>query len=551
MQHKSVVGGMFYVTKKTGILSAKIIAQQGNTLTLDPPLAIEPDDVWVIHKDVQSRLFRAVSITENVDEGTYSISAISHDPKKYDQVDTSANFPTTINKIDTSTINNVTVSDEGGKINVGWDGSVSGSFVSYDIKIYRNGIFFRHIPDAKTANIELGNLPSGNYRLEIRGRTAQGNLSEPQTKTFVIDYTITGFQAKPGLHCVQLTWTNPLTVVNQASTEIFINTEDKLDSATLLVSVPYPTSTYTYPIEYLRDQFFFWARFKDETGVSGNFTTMVEGHADPDPKPILDQIAGSLNMDMFEPGTADKLLEEVGDFAGDDTEMAGDDRIRAGKWDIYSQVTSGDYALTKKIFAVQSQFNQNVATVAEQITTLADKQHAESEKLSVVAAQAENNKAQVTEVARSFADLNGKLSASWQVQVSVDNGAGQPVVGGIHLGVDGESGESEFVVQSDRFAIWNGQKTPMFIVQDGITGINGDLIVSGTLSGKTLIGNELRGGAINGGSLNIGSGRFTVDQFGNVSIRENSWSNTGLVITNQTILVFDERGVLRLKMGRL
>ena len=68
MQHKSVVGGMFYVTKKTGILSAKIIAQQGNTLTLDPPLAIEPDDVWVIHKDVQSRLFRAVSITENVED---------------------------------------------------------------------------------------------------------------------------------------------------------------------------------------------------------------------------------------------------------------------------------------------------------------------------------------------------------------------------------------------------------------------------------------------------------------------------------------------------
>lgn len=550
-QSKSVVGGTLYVTKKTGTLTAKIIAQQGNKLTLDPALNLEPGDVWVIHKDVKARLFRTVSITESVDDGTYSVSAIVHDPKKYAEVDTSANFPATINKIDTSDINNITVSNEGGKVNVGWDGSLTGSYVSYDIKIYRNGVFYRHIPDAKTANVSLSELPCGHYRLEIRGRTARGHLSEPQVKTFVIDYTLTGFKAKGGLYSINLSWTNPITVINQAATEIYFSTQPQLDTAELLVSVPHPTTTYTMQNVKLTDQYYFWARFKDESGTAGEFTQVVEGRADPDPKPILDQINGSLNFDLFEPGSADKLLDGLVDYAGDDVEMAGDDRVKAGKWDVYSQVTSGDRALTKKITAVQSQVNNNIATVAEQLTTLSDAQHAESERLTTVAAQAADNKAQVTEVSKSFADLNGKLSASWQVQVSVDNGKGEPVVGGVHLGVDGETNRSEFVVQADRFAVWTSQKVPLFTAQEGVMGLNGDLVVSGTLSGKTLIGNELRGGRINGGALNIGDGRFTVDESGNVGIRANSWSNTGMVITNQAIMVFDENGVLRVRIGFL
>lgn len=548
---KSVVGGTIYITKKDGIKSAKITAQSGNILTLNPTIPIEVGDVWVIHKDVKSRLFRTVSITENTDEGTYSISAVSHDPSKYGEVDNAANFPTTINKADTVEINNITVSDEGGKINVGWDGSLSGSYISYDVKVYRNGTFYRHTPDAKTPNIELSGLPCGNYRLEIRGRTVKGNLSEPQIKTFVIDYTITGFRAQAGLYSIQLYWSNPATVVNQACTEIFSSTENRIDTAKLLVSIPYPTSTYTVQNVRLSDRFFFWARFKDETGVTGDFTQVIEATADPDPQPILDQLNGSLSMDQFKPEVAEELLQNIPDFAGDSSEMAGDGRPLAGKWDVYSQVTSSDYALTKQIRAVRSQFEQNVATVAEQITTLADKQHAESEKLSVVAAQVNNTKAQVTEVSKSFADLSGKLSATWQVQVSVDSGSGQPIVGGVQLGVESATGKSEFVVQADKFAVWSGKKVPLFTAQEGIMGLNGDLVLSGTLSGKTLIGNELRGGQINGGSLNIGNGRFVVSPDGTVNIRDISWANRGLVITSQNILVFDDSGVLRTKIGRL
>ena len=550
-KHKNVVGGTLYVSKKSGLISTKIIAQSGSNLTIDPVIPIEEGDVCVIHSDVKSQLFRTVSITENTDEGTYTISAVSHDPAKYGEVDAAANFPTTVNKADSAEINNITVTDEGGKVNVGWDGSLSGSYVSYDVKIYRNGTFFRHIPDAKTPNVELSGLPCGNYRIEIRGRTAKGTLSEPQVKTFVIDYTVTGFQSRSGLYSIQLSWANPATVVNQACTEIFCSTENQIDKAKLLVSIPYPTSTYTVQNVKLADKFYFWARFKDESGVTGDFTSAVLGMADPDPQPILDQINGSLTMDQFQPDVADKLLEQVYDYAGDSSENAGDDRVQAGHWDAYSQVTSGDYALTKEIKAAKAQFNQNIATVAEQITTLADKNHAESEKLAVVAAQVEGSKAQVTELAKSYADLNGKLTATWQVQVSVDKGTGQPVVGGVQLGVNGETGKSEFVVQADKFAVWTGKKVPLLTVQEGVLGLNGDLVLSGTLSGKTLIGNELRGGRINGGSLNIGDGRFVVDNSGRVSMRENPTANVGMVYNSRSFKVYNEAGELCSILGYL
>lgn len=550
-KHKPVVGGTIFVTTKEGVKSAKIIAQSGSTLTIDPVIPIEPDDICVIHADTKSQLFRTVSITENTEEKTYTISAISHDPAKYNEIDSAANFPTTTHKPDNTSISNITVIDEGDKITVGWDGTLSGSYVSYDIKLYRNGVFYRHIPDSIVPNIELTGLSSGTYRIEIRGRTAKGSLSEPYIKSFDIDYSVTGFRASGGLLCIQLFWVNPQTVINQACTEIFVNTEDQLDTAQLLVSVPYPTSSFTVLDVKPADRFFYWARFKDETGVTGEFTSVVEATCDQNPQPILDQIHGSLSLDQFKPEVADGLLQSIPDFAGDDQEMAGDDRPKAGKWDVYSQITSGDYALTKQLRAFKSQVDQNSAAFAEQISTLADAQHAEGEKITTVAAQVNEAKAQVTEVSQSFADLNGKLSATWQMQVSVDDTSGQPIVGGVKLGVDSESGKSEFVVQSDKFAVWTSKKVPLFMAEDGVFGLNGDLVSSGTISGKTLIGNELRGGQINGGSLNIGQGRFVVDNTGNVSIRDNSQTKRGLVITSQNILVYDSDGNIRVVIGYL
>ncbi|WP_367119473.1 host specificity protein J [uncultured Haemophilus sp.] len=56
-------------------------------------------------------------------------------------------------------------------------------------------------------------------------------------------------------------------------------------------------------------------------------------------------------------------------------------------------------------------------------------------------------------------------------------------------------------------------------------------------------------GDINGGSLNINN-RFKVSRSGQVEMRASA-GNVGMIITNEAISVYDERGRLRVKMGRL
>lgn len=65
---------------------------QANQVQLVKPLAASKGDIWTLTAKVQPLLYRTVSIAENVDEGTYIITALQHDPNKYEMVDGSAAF---------------------------------------------------------------------------------------------------------------------------------------------------------------------------------------------------------------------------------------------------------------------------------------------------------------------------------------------------------------------------------------------------------------------------------------------------------------------------
>ena len=136
----------------------------------------------------------------------------------------------------------------GGRLTMTWDNlTADGQVLTYDVKIYRNNVLYRHIPDAPTAEIVLENLPNGNYRAEIRGRNARGVLSEPLVKAWSLDYTITGIKAAPRLQAIQLDWTLPQTVVNDVQTEIWYAESNNRDAAKRLTTLPYPQNSYTLP----------------------------------------------------------------------------------------------------------------------------------------------------------------------------------------------------------------------------------------------------------------------------------------------------------------
>ena len=529
----------------------KVVSQpKPNQILLESAPQLAPGDNWALTGKVRPRLYRAISIKENTEEGTYTITALLHDPSKYENVDRSALFAPGATTLYNTTpqIGNGNLSSTNRDITISWDNlSVDGQIVSYDIKIFKDGRLWRHIPDAPNAEIKLEGLPNGDYRTEIRGRTARGQLTAPLEKAWTLTYALTGVRTTPKLFAIDLGWNLPNPLLATAHTEIRYAKENNRAKSSLLAKVPAPQNTFALTDVKVGERWYFWLRLTDAAGVSGEWTDVVEGTCTDNPSLLLEQLKGKLGKEQFAPGAGEDLVNLVGNLAGSQG-MAGNTGKQAGKWDFYSQMNEADYVLSKRINAVRSQFGGQIATVAEEMKTLATRTEAQARKVEAVESEVAGAKASVTQVAQSFADLSGKLSAAYTLKVSTDTRTGTKVVGGISLLADGTSGESEMVVQADKFMVWNGQKVPMFSLAGGKTYFNGDLIADGSISAKHLVARiRLTAPEIAGGSINIGNGRFTVNSQGDVSISAEA-GRKGLKLTSESIRLYDSQGRLRVEL---
>lgn len=214
------------------------------------------------------------------------------------------------------------------------------------------------------------------------------------------------------------------------------------------------------------------------------------------------------------------------------------------------------------------------------------------ERFTTVESKANGNTAAVQAHAQS---ING-LEAQYTVKVDV-NGK----VAGYGLATTPKNGtpESKFIVNADRFGVGSTGKADVFPfvvdTQKNRVGVNGELVVNGKaivdrlnagdihgdkITANTLNANRLKAGSvtaremaaesitadklnvnnlsaisanmgnINGGSLNLGNGRFVVNNNGHLSMSATS-GNVGMKITNERIDVYDARGVLRVRLGKL
>lgn len=214
------------------------------------------------------------------------------------------------------------------------------------------------------------------------------------------------------------------------------------------------------------------------------------------------------------------------------------------------------------------------------------------ERITTVQSKADGNTAAVQAHAKS---ING-LEAQYTVKVDV-NGK----VAGYGLATTPKNGtpESKFIVNADRFGVGSTGKADVFPfvvdTRQNRVGVNGELVVNGKaivdrlnagdihgdkITANTLNANRLKAGSvtaremaagsitadklnvnnlsaisanmgnINGGSLNLGNGRFVVNNNGHLSMNATS-GNVGMKITNERIDVYDAKGVLRVRLGKL
>lgn len=188
----------------------------------------------------------------------------------------------------------------------------------------------------------------------------------------------------------------------------------------------------------------------------------------------------------------------------------------------YSDFKDADGEVTKAV-------NQTLQS------TYATKSYAESVAQTQVEAFAGGNFAQLQQRFQALVDGNADPSSvgAWQANYTIRINAGKidgtPVIAGIGLGVDSKTG-SNFVVMADRFAF----VTPTYTTSGGVqqmkfpfvvgtvgglstVGIQGQLLVDGTITADKIRVNSLSALTANMGEVNGGTFRtFQLDAWGNI-----------------------------------
>lgn len=421
---EDAVGKQLSVETAAGIKSLKVMAQPAkNRLELAEVVDAAAGGVWILMGRVKPRLYRVIGTKENADDGTFEVSGILHDPKKYTSVDNRARFDaevTTLHGIEPK-LTLPELRSDGDKLLISWENlTADGSVLSYDIKIYRDNKLYRHVPDSRTAEISLENLPNGNYRAEIRGRNARGVLSEPLVKAWSLDYTITGIKAAPRLQAIQLDWMLPQTVVNDVQTEIWYAESNNREAAKRLTTLPYPQNSYTLSGVAVSDRYWFWLRLVDAAGNSGEWTAAVAGRSDPNPAPIVAQLRGAIEKSSLSQALIDSLNADAA------SKVAAEAQARVAAIQAAAKKAADDLAakaheLGTKITAVETvnteQARQIQAVTAAQGSTAAG---LEAEKRA--RAEGDRAEAQAREtLAGRVSTAEGNITRETQARVTAIN----------------------------------------------------------------------------------------------------------------------------------
>ena len=399
------IGSRFSVEAGGALQTLEVMAKPAaDRLELSAAPRAAAGDVWVLQGRVKARLYRVVSSKENTADGTFTVSALRHDPQKYGVVDGWAKFDreiTTLHNV-VPQLMNPSLTAGGGRLTMTWDNlTADGQVLTYDVKIYRNNVLYRHIPDAQTAEIVLKNLPNGNYRAEIRGRNARGVLSEPLVKAWSLDYTITGIKAAPRLQAIQLDWTLPQTVVNDVQTEIWYAESNNRDAAKKLTTLPYPQNSYTLSGVAVSDRYWFWLRLVDAAGNSGEWTAAVAGRSDPNPAPIVAQLRGAIEKSSLSKALIDSLDADAA------SKVAAEARARVAAIQAAAQKAAGDLA---------AEAQERAAAVKAASKKAADDLAAKARELGTKITVVENVNAEQAQQIRTVTASQGATAAGLEAE---------------------------------------------------------------------------------------------------------------------------------------
>ncbi|MGV6989666.1 TipJ family phage tail tip protein [Testudinibacter sp. P80/BLE/0925] len=296
-------------------IKVRSVSADKKTVTLDSaPAGLEPLQQWTLNQaKVSTQLYRAINISENSEDGTFTITALQHEPQKESIVDNGAHFEareTTLHRMRPAQVTHSSIAAGTDGIILTWEQPTIIGTVTYEVKLYKDGKVYRTYTDLKEPKLTFEGLPDGSYTAEIRAKNQLGQYSNPVKKSFEINLTITDLRTTSELMAINVEWTLPVLATVGNATEIWHAREPNLSSAVKISTLAYPATSYVKGNVGLSEKHYFWVRLTDKNGNKGSFTEAVFGEADHNP----DNLVNYLNGQITETALGKDLIAQLTGF---------------------------------------------------------------------------------------------------------------------------------------------------------------------------------------------------------------------------------------------
>lgn len=285
-------------------VSGKVI-----TVTTEYSETPETECVWVVEsEELYAQQYRVVSVTEN-ESNQFTITAIQHDPNKYEHVDSGA-------LIDERPISVIPPNNQQAPKNIIIDSYSMVSqgvsietmraqwpqvenAISYEAQWRRNEGNWVNMPRSSINSIEVPNVYSGRYLVRVRAINASEissgwGYSEEKTLTGKMGNPPkpVNFRTSPLVFGIKLDWGFGENTSDTLKTEIQYSKTNDGEGLILLSDVPYPSKTYEMAGLSAGVAFYFRARLVDKTGNQSEWTEFIRGESEFDVGTILPELDG-------------------------------------------------------------------------------------------------------------------------------------------------------------------------------------------------------------------------------------------------------------------
>ncbi|WP_434642607.1 host specificity protein J [Achromobacter piechaudii] len=545
-------------------LTADMVGLPGTVLilTVTAPYSEVPqaECVWTLESETLSaQRFRVLSVKRK-DGLVAEISAIQHEPGKFENVDFGTRLdPAPITVIPPGvqpppsdvTITSYSLIDQGYASHTAvFSWKPAASAVAYEVQWRRDNSEWVNLPRTGSTSIEVPNIYAGAFLCRVRALNALdiASIWASSTQTQLDGILapppmVTSLTATALVFAIRLKWGLPTSPSIIERTEIWYSEAPAFSSAQKLGDFAFPQDTTTLMGLSAGARLYFWAILRDRNGVAGERYPAgngVLGQSSSDATEILEYLTGKITQTQL----AQDILAPIEKIPVLETRISEESTTRQEQND----------AMAQTISAVSAKVDQTAGLVQEESIARADADGALGQRISTVQATAEDADGKAGEAiaavqvtSQALAKTNGDISAMWNVRTQVSVG-GKNYVAGIGLGVESSGGvtEAQFLVAADRFAVIhpNGpQLTTPFVIQGG------QVFMSQALIGNGWITNAMIGSYIQSDNYVAGSQGWRLDKTGTFEINSPLPGGGRMRITPQQVIVYDSNNVDRVTLG--